>query len=51
MVLEDHADLAMDVATAFFNVRDTGSCAKKLKDLGSLRLLLGLSRGRAKMWA
>ncbi len=40
-VLETHRDLAMDVATAFFNVRGYGFVREKLKDIGSLRLLLG----------
>ena len=40
-VLETHRDLAMDVASAFFNVRGYGFLREKLKDLGSLRLLLG----------
>ena len=40
-VLETHRDLAMDVATAFFNIRGYGFLREKLRDLGSLRLLLG----------
>jgi len=40
-VLDDHADLAMDIATAFFNVRGYGLVRDRLKKLGSLRLLLG----------
>lgn len=40
-VLDSHRDLAMDVATAFFNVRGYGLLREKLKDLGSVRLLLG----------
>lgn len=40
-VLEDHRDLAMDIATAFFNIRGYGLVAERLKELGSLRLLLG----------
>ena len=40
-VLEDHADLAMDVATAYFNIRGYGLLREKLRDLGSVRLLLG----------
>jgi hypothetical protein len=40
-VLETHRDLAMDVATAFFNIRGYGLLREKLKGLGSLRLLLG----------
>lgn len=40
-VLEDHADLAMDVATAYFNIRGYGLLREKLKGLGSVRLLLG----------
>ena len=40
-VLETHHDLAMDVATAFFNIRGYGFLRERLRDLGSLRLLLG----------
>ena len=40
-VLETQRDLAMDVATAFFNVRGYGFLREKLRDIGSLRLLLG----------
>lgn len=40
-VLEDNQDLAMDIATAFFNIRGYGMLAERLKGLGSLRLLLG----------
>ena len=40
-VLETHRDLAMDVATAFFNIRGYGFLRETLRDLGSLRLLLG----------
>jgi SNF2 family DNA or RNA helicase len=40
-VLETHRDLAMDAATAFFNIRGYGFLREKLRDLGSLRLLLG----------
>jgi hypothetical protein len=41
LVLETHADLALDVATAFFNVRGYGFLRDRIKALGSLRLLLG----------
>jgi hypothetical protein len=40
-VLADHRDLSMDIATAFFNVRGYQLVANRLKELGSLRLLLG----------
>jgi superfamily II DNA or RNA helicase len=40
-VLADHRDLALDVATAYFNVRGYGLVAERLKTVGSLRLLLG----------
>lgn len=40
-VLEDHRELAMDIATAYFNVGGYRLLAKRLKELGSLRLLLG----------
>src|SRR5712692_1001778 len=40
-VLADHRGLAMDIATAFFNVRGYQVLADRLKELGSLRLLLG----------
>ncbi len=40
-VLARHGDLAMDVATAFFNVRGYGLLRDRLKGLGSVRLLLG----------
>lgn len=40
-VLDDHRDLALDVATAYFNVRGFQFLAEGLKRLGSFRLLLG----------
>ncbi len=40
-VLGDHRDLALDVATAYFNVRGYGLVAERLKTVGSFRLLLG----------
>ena len=40
-VLRDHRDLALDVATAYFNIRGFQLLAEGLKNLGSLRLLLG----------
>jgi hypothetical protein len=40
-VLANHRDLAMDVATAFFNVRGYALLRERLKVLGSVRLLLG----------
>ena len=40
-VLGDHQELAMDIATAYFNVRGYGLLRDRLKDLGSLRLLIG----------
>jgi hypothetical protein len=40
-VLETQRDLAMDVASAFFNIRGYGLLREKLRRLGSLRLLLG----------
>ncbi|MCH9033488.1 MAG: helicase [Planctomycetes bacterium] len=40
-VLEDHHELAMDIATAYFNVRGYGLLRDRLNDLGSLRLLIG----------
>jgi hypothetical protein len=38
-VLASHGDLAMDVATAFFNVRGYGLPRDELNGLGSVRLL------------
>lgn len=46
-VLEDHADLAMDIATAYFNIRGYALLRDRLKQLGSLRLLLGAEPGGA----
>jgi hypothetical protein len=40
-VLADHRDLALDVVTAYFNVRSYGLVANRLKAVDSLRLLLG----------
>ena len=40
-VLEDHHELARDIATAYFNVRGYGLLRDRLNDLGSLRLLIG----------
>jgi len=41
-VLENHSDLAMDVATAFFNIRRLQSRARNSsRNLGKLRLILG----------
>jgi hypothetical protein len=40
-VLEDHRELAMDIATAYFNIGGYKLLAERLKGLGSLRLLLG----------
>ncbi|MBK8270272.1 MAG: hypothetical protein IPK83_19045 [Planctomycetes bacterium] len=40
-VLEDHRELAMDIATAYFNLGGYKLIAERLKELGSLRLLLG----------
>ena len=40
-VLEDHHDLAMDIATAYFYPSGYQLLAERLKELGSLRLLIG----------
>jgi superfamily II DNA or RNA helicase len=40
-VLDDHRDLAMDIASAFFNLRGYQQLRERLQRLGSLRLLLG----------
>jgi hypothetical protein len=40
-VLAEHAELAMDVATAYFNIQGYAVLAEGLKGVGSLRLLLG----------
>jgi superfamily II DNA/RNA helicase len=40
-VLAEHAELAMDVATAYFNIQGYAVLADGLKTVGSLRLLLG----------
>ena len=50
-VLETHRDLAMHVATAFFNIRDYAFLRERLRDLGSLRLLLGAEPRSGKAWA
>lgn len=40
-VLEDHSDLALDIASAYFNIRGYAVLRDRLKRVGSLRLLLG----------
>lgn len=40
-VLDEHEDLAMDVASAYFNIRGYDILRNRMKRLGSLRLLLG----------
>jgi len=40
-VLEDHRDLALDIASAYFNIRGYGVLREQLKGVGSFRLLLG----------
>ena len=40
-VLANHADLALDVASAFFNIRGYQLLSEQLKKFGSLRLILG----------
>src|SRR5262245_27453902 len=40
-VLEDHQDLAMDIATAYFNIGGYKLLADQRKNMGSLQLLLG----------
>ncbi|MGA2498749.1 MAG: phospholipase D-like domain-containing protein, partial [Tepidisphaeraceae bacterium] len=41
LVLDEHHDLAMDIATAYFNIQGYEVLAERLKRVGSLRLLLG----------
>ncbi len=40
-VLDEHDDLALDIASAYFNIRGYQIVAEGMKRLGSLRLLLG----------
>ena len=40
-VLDEHDDLAMDIASAYFNIRGYQILSERMKRLGSLRLLLG----------
>ena len=40
-VLDEHSDLAMDIASAYFNIRGYDILREGMNRLGSLRLLLG----------